>query len=246
LIWVALFRSRGRLKAELQAHCPLTFKIMSNLSDIGFPTPDETAVNEMIIHVLEVATPVQNPRGFYLTYSDPSGAEVYLQGNFEQELVGFNPHFAGSGKMRVDLLSMIERDSSDFDGGFHARFGETEFVFDAPDFRMVAEGGFPREVELQLTAFASNDFKIIPSFEQLFESVPPPEPEIPARPVAKIAAEIVGFEKRKNELSGEEFYWIQTRSGDAEIDVVSDLKWITGEIKTGDFVTGTFWLSGRF
>src|SRR5690349_19188921 len=93
---------------------------MSNLSDIGFPTPDEQAINEMIMHVIEVAKPTQVERGFYLVYTDSSGAEIYLQGNFDQELVGFNPHFAGKSRRTVALTQSIERDSSVLDGGFHA------------------------------------------------------------------------------------------------------------------------------
>jgi hypothetical protein len=49
---------------------------MSNLSDIGFPTPDEQAVNEMIMHVLEISRPLNCAGGMYLTYSDASGADA--------------------------------------------------------------------------------------------------------------------------------------------------------------------------
>src|SRR6185369_17635907 len=119
---------------------------MSNLSDIGFPTPDEQAINEMIMHVLEVAKPIKSSHGFYLIYTDSSGAEIYLQGNFKEELVGFNPHFSGKGRRRVLLTRAIERDSSELDGGFHAwanppeeasESGDYPFVFDVPDFRMI-------------------------------------------------------------------------------------------------------------
>ena len=148
---------------------------MSNLSDIGFPTPDEQAINEMIMHVLEVAKPFQVRQGFYLVYTDSSGAEIYLQGNFNQELVGFNPHFAGKSRRRVGLTRAIERDSSELDGGFHAwanpsdenveNSGEYPFVFDVPDFRAVEIMEFPRVAEIQLTAFASNDLKVFESVE---------------------------------------------------------------------------------
>jgi len=143
---------------------------MSNLSDIGFPTPDEQAVNEMIMHVLEVAKPVKSSHGFYLIYTDSSGAEIYLQGNFNQELIGFNPHFAGTSRRTVVLTRAIERDSSELDGGFHAWAnpadenveisGEYPFVFEVPDFRAVEVAEFPQISEIQLTAFGSNDFQV--------------------------------------------------------------------------------------
>lgn len=218
---------------------------MSNLSDIGFPTPDESAINEMIIHVLEVATPQQNAHGFYLLYADTSGAELWLQGNFDQELVGFNPHFAGSSDIGVELLERIERDSSEFDGGFRARAGVAEFVFDVPDFRVAADAELPRRATIQLTAFASNDFALGTALFDAFDPVPPPDPEMQARPVARIAGTIAGFAKRKNELSGEEFYWLRVKTPIGEIDVVSDPKWLPVEPSAGHRVSGTFWLSGK-
>ena len=146
---------------------------MSNLSDIGFPTPDEQAINEMIMHVLEVAQPEKVARGFYLLYTDSSGAQIYLQGNTDQELIGFNPHFTGKSRFRVGLTGAIERDSSPLDGGFHAWAnpsdeqveisGEYPFVFDVPDFRKVEIDEFPKLAEIQLTAFGSNDFQVFES-----------------------------------------------------------------------------------
>jgi hypothetical protein len=249
---------------------------MSNLSDIGFPTPDEQAVNEMIMHVLEVAKPVKTSRGFYLVYTDSSGAEIYLQGNFNQELVGFNPHFAGTSRRRVGLTGLIERDSSELDGGFHAwanppdaasEAGDYPFVFDVPDFRAAELSEFPKVAEIQLTAFASNDFKIFESEEDYQASQ---ESELKyaskmfvpvglfafdesdtsvdlsvVRPVGMFAGEIREFELKTNELSGEKFYWFLIETLGGEVDVVVDPKYVPREPQTGGIVSGQFWLSGR-
>ena len=249
---------------------------MSNLSDIGFPTPDEQAINEMIMHVLEVAKPIQNQRGFYLVYTDSSGAEIYLQGNFNQELIGFNPHFAGKSRRQVGLTRAIERESSELDGGFHAwanpsdenveTSGEYPFVFDVPDFRAVEIESFPRIAEIQLTAFASNDFKVFESEEDYqkaqeselnyaskmfvpvglfdFGSNNLDENNVP-RPVGKLAGEIKEFELKTNELSGEKFYWILVETYGGDVDVVVDPKYVPNEPQTGGIVSGTFWLSGK-
>jgi len=255
---------------------PALHFFMSNLSDIGFPTPDEAAINEMIMHVLEVAKPSQTPRGFYLKYTDSSGAEIYLQGNFNQELVGFNPHFAGKSRRVVSLTKMIERDSSELDGGFHAwanpqngvsAEGDYPFVFDVPDFRAVEIEAFPKAVEIQLTAFGSNDFKLFSNEEDYQNSQ---ESELKyaskmfvpvglfafdeadasidlstVRPVGNFAGEIKEFEQRTNELSGEKFYWILVETLGGEADVVIDPKYVTEEPKIGGIVSGTFWLSGK-
>ncbi len=218
---------------------------MSNLSDIGFPTPDQESINEMIIHVLEVARPTQNARGFYLVYSDPSGAEIYLQGNFDQELVGFNPHFTGRSAVVTTLTEAIERDSSDFDGGFRARAGGIEFVFDVPDFRVVSGDGFPREASVQFTAFASNDFQIGGDSDARFEHLSAPDADTPPRPVVSICGTVIEAELRRNELSGQEFYWLSVETPIGVIDVVCDPKWIPESPKSGDPISGTFWLSGK-
>lgn len=247
---------------------------MSNLSDIGFPTSSEQDVNEMIMHVLELTTPVQTARGVYLKFTDASGAEIYLQGNFSQELIGFNPHFAGKSRRKVGLTKMIERDSSELDGGFYAwanpqtdevDSGEYPFVFDVPDFRAVGEIEFPRVCEIQLTAFASNDFKIYES-EQNYYDAQTDEPKFaaksfvpsgmflpdetatpiePPRPIAIFAGEIKEFELKTNELSGEKFYSFLVETLGGEVDVAADAKLIFVEPKIGGVVSGQFWLSGR-
>lgn len=249
---------------------------MSNLSDIGFPTPDEQAINEMIMHVLEVAKPINVARGFYLAYTDLSGAEIYLQGNFDQELVGFNPHFAGKSRRKVLLTRAIERDSSQLDGGFHAWAnpqeglsdeGDYPFVFDVPDFRAVEIAEFPKAAEIQLTAFASNDFKIFAN-EEDYQNAQESELKyaskmfVPVglfafdekdnsvdlsvvRPVGMFAGEIKEFELRTNELSGEKFYWLLVETLGGEVDIVVDPKYVPAEPNTGGIVSGAFWLSGK-
>lgn len=249
---------------------------MSNLSDIGFPTPDEQAVNEMIMHVLEFAVPVECPHGFYLKFSDASGAEIYLQGNFDQELVGFNPHFAGKSRRRVGLTRKIERDSSELDGGFHAwanpsgedvkTSGEYPFVFDVPDFRSVEIENFPAVADIQLTAFASNDFKIYDNEEDYYDSQES-EPKFasiffipsglfdfekenwdenaPPRPIASFAGRIKEFDLRTNQLSGQNFYWLLVETLGGETDVVADPKLVPSDPKIGGIVSGQFWLTGK-
>lgn len=249
---------------------------MSNLSDIGFPTPDEQAVNEMIMHVLEHTKPVKSSHGFYLVYRDVSGAEIYLQGNVQQELVGFNPHFAGKSRRKVALTKAIERDSSELDGGFHAwanppkdesESGDYPFVFDVPDFRTVENLEFPQTVEIQLTAFASNDFKIFENdddYQKAQESelkyaskmfvpsglfaVDEKDGSIDlsvVRPVGIFAGEIKEFELKTNELSGEKFYALLVETLGGEVDVVADPKLIPHEPTIGGIVSGQFWLSGQ-
>lgn len=248
---------------------------MSNLSDIGFPTPDEQAVNEMIMHVLEFAQPTKVAGGFYLHYADPSGAEIYLQGNNSQELIGFNPHFAGKSRRAVSVTKAIERESSPLDGGFHAWanpmdettevFGDYPFVFDVPDFRLNDISTFPVFCQIQLTAFASNDFEIFADEAAYYDSQPdelrlaaesfvpsglflPDDTatEIdPPRPVGAFTGAIKEYELKTNQLSGEKFYWFLVETFGGETDVVADTKLVTIEPQIGGIVSGQFWLTGK-
>ena len=246
---------------------------MSNLSDIGFPVQSEQDVNVLITETIKRVESIKCDQGFYLKFADPSGAEIYLQGNLEQELIGFNPHFDGKSRRIVSLTKVIERDSSELDGGFQALATaqndadsiEYPFVFDVPDFRLVPNYELPQFREIQLTAFASNDFKIFDNEENYFSSqtdepklasksfIPsgmflPDEkatPIEPPRPIGIFTGEIKEFELKVNELSGEEFYWFLIETLGGEIDVVADVKLISSEPKIGGIASGQFWLSGK-
>lgn len=246
---------------------------MSNLSDIGFPVQSEQDVNRLIEDLLSVVKPTRCAHGAYYVYTDASGAEMYLQGNTGDELVGFNPHFAGKSRRKVALTGMIERESSELDGGFHAwanpsdasdpESGDYPFVFDAPDFRTNANAQFPRVCEVQLTAFASNDFKIYASETDYYDSQTE-EPKFaaksflpsalfgaaenaaePPRPIAAFTGEVKAFEIRQNRRTKAQFYWFLIETSGGEIDVVADPKLIASEPQIGGVVSGQFWLSGR-
>lgn len=249
---------------------------MSNLSDIGFPVQNEQDVNVLITETIQYVESIKCPQGFYLRFADESGAEIYLQGNNEQELIGFNPHFAGKSRRKVGLTKLIERDSSELDGGFYAwanpkdfetDTGDYPFVFDAPDFRLSSEMRLPQIREIQLTAFASNDFRIFADekdYDQSQESeikyasqsfVPsgifPVDVEDESldlnavRPIAIFAGVIKEFELKKNALSGNNFYWFLVDTLGGETDVVADIKLVPIEPQIGGVVSGQFWLSGK-
>ena len=249
---------------------------MSNLSDIGFPVHSDEDVNVLITETIKLVESIKCPQGFYLRFADASGAEIYLQGNLEQELIGFNPHFDGKSRRKVGLTKAIERDSSELDGGFHAwanpngnepDSGDYPFVFDVPDFRMIENLQFPHICEIQLTAFASNDFKIfadekeyndsqeselkyasksfVPSGLFAFDAEDESIDLSIVRPIGVLTGEIKEFELKTNELSNEKFYWFLVDTFGGEVDVVADVKLIPNEPQIGGIVSGQFWLSGR-
>lgn len=245
---------------------------MSNLSDIGFPVRGEQDVNDVIMKVLENVSEISCPRGSYYKFSDASGAAIYLQANASQELVGFNPHFEGKSRRLVSLTKAIEKESSELDGAFYAwanpadegGTGEYPFVFDVPDFRVNTNLEFPRNQEVQLTAFASNEFQFFAGEQDYYDSqdsevkfasksfIPsglfnPEKAESTQPPLAfgVFTGEIKEFELKTNELTKEKFYWFLVDTLGGEIDVVADPKLITAEPQAGGYLSGQFWLSGR-
>jgi hypothetical protein len=251
---------------------------MSNLSDIGFPVKSEQDVNKVIMDILNHLKPLPAPpRGYYFIFEDDSGAEIYMQTNPAQEIMGFNPAFAGKSIRKVGLMKMIERDTSELDGAFHAwanspdieniEDGDYPFVFDAPDFRTKDQIELPQIAEIQLTAFASNDFEVFVSKKDFFASQDS-EQKIstksfipsglfsfnekgesveldPPQAHGILTGEIKEFQLRTNKFTGEKFYWFLIETYGGEVDVVADAGLIKDEPNVGGIVRGSFWLSGK-
>ncbi len=250
---------------------------MSNLSDIGFPVKSEQDVNQVIMDILKhLETIPCPPHGYYFKFEDKSGAEIYLQTNTAQEIMGFNPAFSGKSKRKVGLTKKIERDTSLLDGAFHAwtnpttedfeETGEYPFVFDVPDFRTKDNTELPKIADIQLTAFASNDFKLFSSEEDFSGSQDEPKfasksfipsglfsfdengesTEInPPQAHGILSGIIKEFELRKNEFTKEDFYWFWIETFGGDVDVVADVNLIKEEPKIGGIIRGSFWLSGK-
>ena len=251
---------------------------MSNLSDIGFPVKSEQDVNQVIMDIMNHLKPVPcPPRGYYFKFEDVSGAEIYMQTNPAQEIMGFNPAFSGKSSRKVGLTKLIERDTSELDGAFHAwanpsnedveSSSDYPFVFDVPDFRTKETLELPKHVEIQLTAFASNDFQCFGSKDE-FDSSQNGEPKTssksfipsglftfdekgesveinPPQAHGILTGEIKDFELRTNEFTGEKFYWFWLDTYGGEVDVVADIGLVKEEPKVGGIVRGSFWLSGK-
>ena len=247
---------------------------MSNLSDIGFPVKSDQDVNQILMDVLPHLE--SNPCaafGFYYKFEDKSGAQLYLQADPTQDLIGFNPSFAGESARRVRLVKAIERDTSELDGAFQAwanpgeeqETGDYPFVFDLPNFRAHNDFAKPEIAEVQLSAFASNDFQIFTKEE--FHSLQK-EDEVatksfipsglfsinengetievdPPQAHAVLTAEIKKFERKTNLFTKKDFYWFLAETHGGEIDVVADVGLVKNEPQIGGILRGSFWLSGK-
>lgn len=86
---------------------------MSNLSSIGLNVTTQEDLRQLLEKAYRKSSPVKVNEGRYAVYSDASGAELWLQFNRDNELIGVNPHFKGISKRSVCLTKPVERDASE-------------------------------------------------------------------------------------------------------------------------------------
>jgi len=65
---------------------------MSNFATIGLLVASREDLNALVNRVGPLAERLAAPSGEYFRWSDPSGAEIWLQMNAENKLIGINPH----------------------------------------------------------------------------------------------------------------------------------------------------------
>jgi len=152
------FGGRGHRSQSMLPTPILTF------STIGLPVTSVKDMNALANRVGPLAERLAAPSGVYFRWSDPSGAEIWLQVNANNELIGMNPHYAGRSAVRVGLTARLpSAGPSEFDGSFHGwadpagyapDTGCYPFVFDAPDYQLYEELSLPARKEVQIAAFA--------------------------------------------------------------------------------------------
>ena len=246
---------------------------MSNLSDIGFDVKSEEDFYMLAEKAYKKANPLEASNGTYFCYSDPSGAELWIQMNKKKKLIGANPHFNGSSKRKVCLTAELDGIESELDGAFHSwadpvetenpESGEYPFVFDVPDYKRIGPVKLPQYIEIQLSAFAQDldyyeseqDFANDQEEETKWASksfIPSGlfnpndgKSKKPPEALGIFAGVIKDCAKKKNEMTGNEFQWLLVDTLGGDVDVVSDLKFFSKEPKAGGIVRGQFWLSGR-
>jgi len=245
---------------------------MSNLSNIGFNVSTQEEFQKLLEKAHKQSTTVKVKQGAYSIYSDKSGAELWIQFNNNNECIGANPHFKGKSKMTVCLTNTIERVESELDGAFHGWANPTEknnpdsgeypFIFDSPDFRSFGLPEFPIDMDIQLSAFAQElsvydnekEYEESQSSEYKFASqsfIPSglfsPEEDKDSNPQALgiLTGIIKEFERKRNELTNEEYYWMLIDTLGGEVDLVADIRYLKKEPIINGVVQGQFWLSGQ-
>ena len=244
----------------------------SNFSAIGLPIASEEEMYALVNRVGPLAEELTAPSGAYFRWSDPSGAELWLQVNADNQLIGMNPHYAGRSAVRVGLTARLpSAGPSELDGSFHGwadpagdapDTGCYPFVFDAPDYRLREALSLPAVTEVQIAAFAHEiaAFETVAAYEASqtgdlkfgSQSFIPSglftlggESTAPPKAAALFAGHVRAADEKINVLTGGAFYWTLVETLGGAYDVVIDSTLLPGVPAVGGVISGSFWLSGR-
>ncbi len=244
----------------------------SHFSTIGLPVASAKDMLALANRVGPLAQRLAAPSGEYFRWSDPSGAEIWLQVDANNELIGMTPHYAGRSAVRVGLTARIpSAERSELDGSFHGwadpagdapDTGCYPFVFDAPDYRLHEELSLPARKEVQIAAFAYEiaAFETVAAYDAsqtgdlksasqsfipsgLFAAAG--DSTVPPQARAIFAGHVLATDEKINELTGRAFYWALVETFGGAYDVVIDRNLLPGVPAVGGVISGSFWLSGR-
>ena len=243
------------------------------LSSIGFQASEPDDFVAIADSVAPLADWTDTVHGTYLHWSGESGAEMWLQLNQDDKLIGMVPHFRGPSRMRVALTEMIVReDATELDAAFHAwaepvpgdEHRAYPFVFDCPNPRVHGDLVCPTIATVQLAAFA-HEIELFESIDSFHAAQAQRETKfalpsvIPAglfsadgmslraaEAVVVMTGVVAETGLRRNEITGHTFHWCRLQSLAGEYDLVIDPALANIEPSVGSVATGLFWLSGRF
>jgi hypothetical protein len=243
--------------------------VATHFSTIGLIINTDAELLACVEQVMPSAEKLESPHGTYYRWADPSGAELWIQTNAENELIGVNPHFGGRSRVKVLLTHAIDGASPNpLDGRFHGwadpakatpdSSGAYPFLFDAPDAACHQGLTFPSEVDVQVAAFA-HDIQVFANpkaFEatQTGDTWHTSQSFIPSglmgsshagRAEAAFNGHVIRSERRANRLSGAEFVWCLVSSTGGTFDVVADVELLPKLPPAGAVICGGFWLTGR-
>jgi hypothetical protein len=245
----------------------------SHFSTIGLPVNDPNEFAKLADRIIPLATPIQTDRGTYWRWVSKCGAEVWLQVNPANELVGMVPYFSGNSKVRVRITARVSRDDdSVLDGAIHGwadpepsmeDSGVFPFVFDLPDSATHSSLPLASIVEARIAAFC-HEIGIYPSVEAydasqtgdvryasksfipsgLFMQDNSESANSPPA-YAIFTGQVLAYELKKNSLTQDQYHWALVETLGGSFDVVIDPRLCEAVPVIGGVLSGSFWLCGR-
>ena len=245
----------------------------SQFSAIGFAVTSGEDLAALATSVTERSETIDAGEGQYLKYAPSSGEQLWLQVKRTGDALGMNPHFAGKSLVPIGIEARVIRDShTPLDGTFLAwanppkgamTGGDYPFAFDCPDAATLAHLALPVRAVAQIAAFAQQvtvyadetaydaaqktQGQSFPSRSFIPSGLlsPAGEPIDPPEPHALFVGHIVEAEPRRNTITGNPFWWALVDTLGGTFDVVIDPELLPNAPRTGNILSGWFWLSGR-
>lgn len=210
----------------------------------------------------ELGTVIDTKSGKYFFWNMGSGAELWGQLDSNND-AGINPHFSGESLFEAVIENEIKDDEKPImDGSLYCQsvHGQFPFAVDIPN--LAAKNiEFPQTCSLQISAFAHN-INIYES-EEDYDKQNTQEPKFAtehflpsglfteegqtATAHAIFGGWVIKTEKRKNPVTGLDFYYALVKTYGGEIDVVipPDLMENEDKLQKNSILSGSFWLSAR-
>lgn len=245
---------------------------MSHLSAIGLPVGSQDEFRQLTYQAYKNGRPVESASGGYVTWSPSPGVQLWVELNAERAIVGCNPHFCGSGSIRVGVAQHYTGYGTPLEGRIYGwvepiegyvDIGLYPVVIDFPDWDVSKDRLPVGEVaNIQVSAFAhelycypndgafemaqTQDLKWAPESFVLSGGCDSSESDgAPPVPEAIFAGHVQTSELRRNKATREVFRYLTVKTLGGIYDVVVDPSVVQGEPIEGGVVQGSFWLSGR-
>lgn len=241
--------------------------MVNHFSTVGIPVSSEADFMKYANLVFESGEKVKAHGGTYLLLKMGKGVELWGQLNRQGEMIGLNPHYEGTAVSTVRLIEKVE-DPTDtvLDGRVHSEAEPDEegafaypFVFDMPNIA-AQKMKYPVIREVQLAAFA-HELSVYADEEEYMtgqETEPKFASEffIPSglfggdeeggpSSMGLFGGRVLAAEKIRNPYSNAYFYYAKVKSLGGEFDVVADPELVAEEIREGNIISGSFWLTGK-
>lgn len=239
---------------------------MRNLANIGFEAhslEEFQALAEMAYHHGKCH---RSGRVQYYHFQDPSGAELWVQIDENDEIAGMNCHFHTARKVEADILEAQSYEDRPMDGSLQAQAVHLDaglpsnaprpvFAFDLPDAQLVPPVHLPARGQVSLVAFARE--------VHVYENVEDYRQAHPGRPLEGLRAIDGDFQpgkisslmrldgiveqaaRKHNQKTGQDFIWLQLRTAIGHLDVVVATRSLPFLPQAGQVFDGDVRLSGR-
>jgi hypothetical protein len=136
--------------------------MFSRMNTLGFLVTTARDFRHYVFQASEFGRKIETSNGSYTFWEIGNGIELWVQTNLHKRIIGMNPHFHGSARVRAELLKSVSRPGqSVLDGAFYAWANPSAnpsvahpFVFDLPDYDTYTNLLLPTTTTVQLAAFA--------------------------------------------------------------------------------------------